>query len=212
VSMYELGETKAPADTALRAYFQAQGLSGDPLDAAVSGFSREVLGHAQRALQSASVLDRLGSTFPAADLRFISLSSRQQWSEMAAKHAAALEVELRALHEQLGRLSPSTPQTPSVSDADAVIDNPAQFARAANQLLLRTQSLNRSVGSVFASSQSPDAAPASIDSLVVATDSAIPLQQAVEITSFAVQLSASGKTAAINRQDSRADKQPPNQP
>jgi DNA-directed RNA polymerase specialized sigma24 family protein len=212
VSMYELGETKAPADAALRTYFQAQGLSGDALDAAVVGFSREALGHAQRALQNASALNRLGSTFPAADLRFISLSSQQQWTEMAAKHAAALEVELRALHEQLGRLSPSTPQLPGVNDADAVIENPAQFARAANQLLLRTQSLNRNVGSVFASGQSPDAPSTSIDSLVVATDSAIPLQQAAELTSFAVQLSASGKTALINRQDSRADKQPPNQP
>jgi DNA-directed RNA polymerase specialized sigma24 family protein len=46
ISTYDLGETKAPADAVLRGYFQAQGLSGEPLDAAVQAFSREALGHA----------------------------------------------------------------------------------------------------------------------------------------------------------------------
>jgi hypothetical protein len=56
VSRYELDEAKAPADAELRAYFQAQGLSGDPLNAAVVGFSREALRPAQYALQNASAL------------------------------------------------------------------------------------------------------------------------------------------------------------
>jgi hypothetical protein len=64
VSRYELDEAKAPADAELRAYFQAQGLSGDPLNAAVVGFSREALRPAQYALQNASALSRLGSAFP----------------------------------------------------------------------------------------------------------------------------------------------------
>jgi DNA-directed RNA polymerase specialized sigma24 family protein len=206
ISMYELGETKPPADAALRTYFQSQGLSGEPLDAAVAGFSREALRHAQRALQNASALSRLSSTFPAADLRGIGLSSKQQWTEMAAKHAAAVEAELRTLHEQLASLTPSVQQPRSANDVDASIENAQQFERAASQLLLRTQDLNRNIGRVFASSQSPDAPPIRIESLVAITDSAIPLQQAVEIAGFAAQLSAAGKTTLMNRQDSRTDK------
>jgi hypothetical protein len=212
ISTYDLGETKAPADAVLRGYFQAQGLSGEPLDAAVQAFSREALGHAQRALQNASALSRLGSAFPATELTSISFSSQQQWSEMAAKHAAALEVELRDLHDQMARLSPSHQELPSANDLDAAIGDPPAFVRAVNQLLVKTQSLNRDVGSEFASGQSPDAPPPDIDSLVTATSNAIPMQEAVEITSFAVQLNASARTAQMNRQHSREDKQPPNRP
>jgi DNA-directed RNA polymerase specialized sigma24 family protein len=212
ISAYEVGQTKAPADAAVRGYFQTKGLSGDPLDAAVLGYCREALGHAQRALQNASALSRLGSTFPAAELRSVSFSSQQQWTDMVAKHAAALEVELRALHEQLAPFSPAPDQFPNVNDVDAVIENPAQFARATNQLLLSTQSLNRNVGSIFAPSQSVDAQAADIASLVAATGNAIPLQKAVEVTGFAVQLNAAARTAQMNRQHSRDDKQPPNRP
>jgi DNA-directed RNA polymerase specialized sigma24 family protein len=212
ISTYDLGETKAPADAVLRGYFQAQGLSGEPLDAAVQAFCREALGHAQRALQNASALSRLGSAFPATELTSISSSSQQQWSEMTAKHAAALEVELRDLHDQMARLSPSHQELPSVNDLDAAIGDPPAFARAANQLLVKTQSLNRNVGSEFASGQSPDAPPTDIDSLVAATSNAIPLQEAVEITSFAVQLNAATRTAQMNRQHSRPEMQPPNRP
>lgn len=212
VSMYDVGQTRPPADAALRAYFQAQGLSQESLNAAVSGFSREALGHAQRALQNAAALKRLSDTFSASELRSVSLTAQQQWTEMVSKHAAAVEIELRALHEQLGRLLPVPERFPSTSDADSVIETPAQFARAADQLLTKTKSLDQSVGSVFASSQSPDAQPANIQSLITATSNTIPLQKAVEMTSFAVQLNASGRTAAINRQHSRPEAQIPNRP
>ena len=212
VSMYDLGQTKPPADAALRAYFQAQGLSQEPLDAAVSGFSREALGHSQRALQNASALRRLSVTFSTAELRSVSLTSQQQWTEMVAKHAAALEVELRALHDQLARLSPSPEQLPRGMDDDSVIETPAELAFAADQILAQTKRLDQSVSGVFTSSQSPDAPVADIQSLINATINEIPLQNAVEITSLAVQLNASGRTVGINRLHSRPDKQTPAQP
>jgi DNA-directed RNA polymerase specialized sigma24 family protein len=212
VSMYDVGQTKAPADALLRKYFQGQGLSQESQDAAVSGLSREALNHAQRALQNAAALKRLSSTFSASELRAVSLTSQQQWTEMVAKHAAALEVELRALREQLSRFSPSPEQFPAATAADGLIANPAQFAQAVDELLSRTKNLDQQVSAVFASSQSPDAPATDIQSLIKATSDAIPLQNAVEITSFAVQLNASGRTAAINRLHSRPDKQPPAQP
>jgi hypothetical protein len=212
IARYDVQQTKIPADAALRTYLKAHGIAGKAQDDAVVAFSREALRHAQRALQSASALNRLGNTFPPDDLRSIGFSSQQQWAEMVAKHSATLETELRALHEQLSRLTPSSEQLPNVSNAGDAIEDPTQFARAANQLLLRTKSLNRSVGSAFASSPSSDATPASIDSLIAATRDAIPLREAVDITSFAVELNASARTAMINRQHSQIDKQSPNKP
>ncbi|MBT9333023.1 RNA polymerase sigma factor [Paracidobacterium acidisoli] len=212
ISTYDVGQTKAPADAALRGFFQAQGMSGTALDAAVVGFSRDALGHSQRALQHASALNRLGSTFPIFELGYVSLPSQQQWTELVAKHTMALEVELRALHDQLAPLTPLRDQQPSIGQTNPAIENPAQFARQANQLLGKTQDLNRTVGSIFASGQEPEEQPPGLDSLVAATSKAIPLQEAVELTSFAVQLNASGRTASISRQQSRPDKQTPNQP
>ncbi|MEI9979872.1 MAG: hypothetical protein WDN23_12915 [Edaphobacter sp.] len=163
INTYDVGQTKAPADAALRGFFQAQGMSGTALDAAVVGFSRDALGHSQRALQHASALNRLGSTFPMFALRSVSLPSQQQWTELVAKHATALEVELRALHDQLAPLTPFRDQLPSTDQTGSTIENPAQFARQANQLLGKTQNLNRTVGSIFASSQSPEEQPPALN-------------------------------------------------
>ncbi len=212
INTYDVDQTKAPADAALRGFFQAQGMSGAALDAAVVGFSRDALGHSQRALQHASALNRLGSTFSVLALREVSLPAQQQWTELMAKHATALEVELRALHDQLAPLTPFHDQSPSTDQTGSAIENAAQFAREANQLLRKAQSLNQTVGSIFASSQQLEEQPPGIDSLVAATNKAIPLQEAVELTSFAVQLNASGRTASISRQQSRPDKQTPNRP
>ncbi len=166
INTYDVGQTKASADAALRGFFQAQGMSGTALDAAVVGFSRDALAHSQRALQHASALNRLGSTFPVLALRDVSLPSQQQWTELVAKHATALEVELRALHDQLASLTLLRDQSPSIGQTGSAIENPAQFAREANQLLSKTQSLNQTVGSVFASSQQPEEQPPGLDSLV----------------------------------------------
>jgi DNA-directed RNA polymerase specialized sigma24 family protein len=212
VSMYDVGQTKPSADAALRTYFQAQGLSGAALNDAVSGFSREALDHALHALQNASALKRLSDTFTPAELGAASLASQQQWTEMVARHATALEVELRSLDNQLAILPQSSRQIPNATRRDLVIETPAQFARSANELFARTKILDQSVSGIFASSQAPVTQTADIRSLIDAAREAIPLQDAVEMTSFAVQLNASGKTTAMNRQHSQPEKQTPDRP
>jgi hypothetical protein len=134
---------------------------------------------------------------------------------MTAKHAVALEAELRALQEQLTRLSSPTEllQENNRGDrADTSIQSPAQFATAADQLLVKTKALDESILRTFASSPAPDVQPADIPSLLAATRHPIPIESAVEMTSFTVQLSNSGRTAAINWQHSRPDTQPPQRP
>jgi DNA-directed RNA polymerase specialized sigma24 family protein len=210
ISVYDVGQTRAPADVALQAYFAKQGLTGKPLDAAVSGFSREALWHAQRVLQNASALKRLSNTFSAAELDAVDIASQQQWTELVATHASALEVELRALHDHLSRLTANTGQSASAGSADAAIETSAQFARAADQLFVSAKNLDQQVSNAFASGQSTESQPADIPSLIAATAS--PLQKAVEMTSFAVQLNSAGKTAASHRQHSRPETQTRNQP
>ncbi|MEI9979909.1 MAG: hypothetical protein WDN23_13110 [Edaphobacter sp.] len=196
----------------IRAYFEKQGLSDAALNNASADFCRETLGHAQRALQNASALKRLAGTLPTSATSSLTPTSQQEWTEMATKHAAALEAELRALQEQLMRLSSSAESREDNNRGhrvDAGIHSPAQFAAATDQLLVKTKDLDESVIRTFASSPTTDAQPPDIPSFLATTRHAIPIESAAEMTSFAVQLSSSGRTAAINRQHSRPNAQPP---
>jgi DNA-directed RNA polymerase specialized sigma24 family protein len=211
VSTYYLGQTSPLADGLLREYFEKQGLSGDSLDAAVAGFSHEVLGRAQRALQNTFALKRLSQISSQSDLRYISLSSQQQWTEMVVKHASALEVELRALREQLSRLSASSEPSSNTGATDVSIESPAQFARAVDQLLARVRSLDQRVGRVFASSQTQEEVQADVQLAIAATNRAIPLQQSVEMTSFVTKLKSSARTIT-DQQLGRLEEQTPDRP
>lgn len=211
VSMYDVEQTKAPADDLLRAYFQTQGLSGNALDDAVGGFSNAALSHAQHALQNASALKCLSDSFAPSELKFVSHASQQQWIEMAAKHAAALEAELRSLNEQLASLSPSSQQIQVPTDTDLRIESPAQFSRATNDLFVKTKDLDQGISNIFASTQPQSMRTTDIRSLIAALRNAIPIQTSVEITSFAAQLNASGRAAAAtNRHHDRLETQTSN--
>jgi DNA-directed RNA polymerase specialized sigma24 family protein len=190
LSVYDLSQTKPVADEVLRRYFQAKGLSGEKLDSAVVQFSHDALEHGQKALQHAYALDRLGSAFPSAELRSISVLSQQQWMEMVAQHATALEFQLTVLHEQLAPISPADIQPPPAGDAATQINTPPQFARAVDQISRQTQELNRKIGSAFASSPSGQA-QSDMNSLVNATQNPIPLHEAEQISRFARRLNAS---------------------
>lgn len=200
INIYNVDKTKAPADAALRRFFQSQGMSGAELDTAVLEYSRGVLKHAQSALQRASALDRLGSAFKGSELGSASIASQRQWTDMVKNHATALDAELCALHEQLSQLSPSHNQPTVVMPSGIMVENPAQFRQEANQLLVKIQNLNRAIGNIFASSLSSQVEPADINSQIAKINLIIPLQEAADMTGFAVKLNASGETASSNRQ------------
>jgi DNA-directed RNA polymerase specialized sigma24 family protein len=206
MSVYDVGDTQSPANMALRAYFKGQGLSATEQTAAAIKFSSDSLGHSQRALQHASALNRLASAFSSRELSFLSLSAKQQWTEMVARHATALESELHDLRDQMVSLSPSSTQD-SIERGESRIDNPAQFKQAVTQTLVRTQQLNRLVGTQFTSNQSAAAEPISLQSVVIAVDDAVPLREATTITSFSVNLSESAKAALAGDQTERFNQQ-----
>jgi DNA-directed RNA polymerase specialized sigma24 family protein len=198
-NVYEMRETRAPVDAALRRHFQAEGLSGEAVDVAVAAFSREVLEHAQRALEQASALERLGSNFSEAELTSVSLLSQQQWVEMVGKYAATLQVELRALQGQLAQLAPANEPQPRAGIAlNITVDSPAQFMGVAAQLLRDTQATNQQISNTFAihGAENTKSDP---DSLLASVRSAIPVKEAAEVASFAVKLNASARAAQMNQ-------------
>jgi hypothetical protein len=95
--------------------------------------------------------------------------------------------------------------TPPNVDAGSVpIANPLQFSNASSRLLQQVQELNRRVSNVFAPGTSSEDHISQDDS-VDAVLKVIPMQQAREINSFAVELSSS-RTAPAGEQ------QPPDGP
>jgi DNA-directed RNA polymerase specialized sigma24 family protein len=197
--VYEINQAKSAADTTLRKYFLAKGLSGERLDSAVVDFSQGALEHAQLALQHAYALDRLGGALSVTELRSVSLTSQQQWTEMLRRHASDLEQQLEAIRSQLAELSPAA-SLPKETGRAEPLENPLQFSQAAGQLLQQIQELNRRISNLFASGTSGEGQPMQ-DDFVAATIKAIPLQRAREIKSFAMELSSSA-TPPVQKPDS----------
>jgi len=206
--VYEIDQSKSEADALLRKHFQGKGLSGEQLDSAVVTFSRNALEHGQRALQHAYALDRLGRALSASELQSVSLASQQQWTEMVHQHASDLEQQLMAIHGQLGELSTNSIALPNTDTGAIPIANPPQFSQAANRLLQQVQELNRRVSNVFAPGTSGEGQTSQDDS-IDAILRVIPMQQAREINSFAMELSSSRMPPAVEHPTHGDEQQPP---
>jgi DNA-directed RNA polymerase specialized sigma24 family protein len=209
--VYEIDQSKSGADAQLRKHFQARGRSGEQLDSAVVTFSHNALEHGQLALQHAYALDRLGRALSTSELQSVSLASQQQWTEMAHQHASDLEQQLVALHGQLGELSTSAAALPNPDAGSVPIANPLQFSQATGRLLQQVQELNRRVSNDFAPGTSGEDQSSQNDS-VDAILKLIPVQQAKEINSFAVELSSSRTSPAVEQPNHRDERQPPDGP
>ena len=210
--VYEIDQSKSAADALLHKHFQAKGLSGEQLDAAVVTFSHEALEHGQHALQHAYALDRLGQALSASELQSVSLTSQQHWTEMVHQHASDLEQQLMALHVQLGELSPSAPVVATPDAGPASIGNPLQFSQAASRLSQQVQELNRRVSDVFASGTAGEGQTSRDDSAgddsLAAIIKVIPVQQAREIKSFAMQLSSSQTPPVVAQPNQHSPDEP----
>jgi len=203
-SVYDVGQTKPVVDAILRKYLQAKGVPADQLDSAAGQYSHEALQRAQRALQHAYALNRLGSALSATELKSIGPSFQQEWTEMVHRHATDLEDQLRALHGQLAEIVRPSVESPNATESLVRIENPDQFTRATDQLLHQTQDLNSDVGRLFTSNASIEKQPAQ-NSRLMTTMNAIPLRQAEEIIRFAVKLTTSGRSTLQNREHLQND-------
>jgi DNA-directed RNA polymerase specialized sigma24 family protein len=197
VDAYEVTQPGFAGDVRIRSYFQARGLSGQPLVAAVAQFSKDALQHAQLALQHAYAVDRLGSSLSAEEMHAISSNTQKEWAEMVNRHATELAAELRTLHDQLAEISsmaagPSAPKTEEMS-----IDDPTQFAKRSGLLLRQVRELNGQVGEFFTSSGRA-ASQENLNASLKTIMDTIPLRQAEEVAEFAARLggAAGGKKIA----------------
>jgi DNA-directed RNA polymerase specialized sigma24 family protein len=194
VEAYEVTQPGFAANSRIRRYVQTRGVSEEGLDAAVAEFSKDALQHAQRALQHAYALDRLGSPLSAGELRSVSLSSQQEWTAMVANHAKELEKELRSLRTEVLEIS-SVGDEPVIGNSDKLtVDDPEHFAKAAALLLRQVRDLNQQAGAFFASSGKP-VRPENLDASLKSIADTIPLKQAEEVAGFAARLSSSKDTA-----------------
>ena len=194
VEAYEVTQPGFAANSRIRGYVQAKGVSGERLDAAVVEFSRDALQHAQRALQHAYALDRLGTSLSAGELRSVNPSSQQEWTEMVNNHAKELEKELRSLRTQVQEISSAGDDLVTGNPEKLGMDDPEHFAKAAGLLLRQVRDLNQKTGAFFASS-GKIVLQENLDASLKAIMDAIPLKQAEEVTSFATQLGGKKSTA-----------------
>ncbi|WP_433972826.1 sigma-70 family RNA polymerase sigma factor [Tunturiibacter lichenicola] len=193
-SVYDIGLSKPIIEATLRKHFETKGISGNALNASVGQYSRDALQHAQRALQNAYALHRLGSALSATEFSSIGLTSQEQWTEMVHKHAADLEGQLRALHGQLVEIVPFSERSSNPTEHLVEIESSSQFNNAAMELLHQTQDLNSDIGQLFTAN--PTAAGQSDpDSLLSTIMKAIPLWQAEQVTRFASKLKNSERSA-----------------
>jgi hypothetical protein len=203
IRVYEIDQSRSAADALLRKHYQLKGMSGEQLRAAVVTFSHNALEHGQRALQHAYALDRLGRALSTSELQSVSLTSQQQWTEMVHQHASDLEQQLTAIHDQLGELSGTAAALPNADAGSIPIANPLQFSQAANRLLQQVQELNRRVSNVFAPGTSGEDQTSQDDSVWDESFDAIlkviPMQQARQINSFAMELSSSRTAPALEQ-------------
>lgn len=191
-NVYDFAQSNAPMEPLLNSYFARKGWSGDRVNAAVTNFSREALEHAQRALQHAYALERLGESFTPGELQFSGTESQRQWAEMASHHAAALKNELGSLHDQLVPLvSRSEPSQPLVTTSIS-ISSPAEFSLAASRLLRQVQTMYGRIGGAFASGNGPKEADAT--SVLLDAEQSIPLNSASQVNAFAARLTESEKS------------------
>lgn len=193
INLYDLSQSRFPAEPLVRRHFEATGVSGAALDATVTRFSREALEHGQRAVQHAYALDRLGSSVTAAELRAASTSAQHQWASMVAEHAAALESELTALSDQLAPLTPNS--APLSNTSSVTIDDPAQFSQAAESLSHQIQELNRRIGDAFASTPGAQAS-ANTSTVLLSIQNSLSLREAAEMTRLAKKLNGASMTDA----------------
>jgi hypothetical protein len=199
IEAYEVTQPGFAADERIRRYFSAEGLSGDRLDAAVAQFSRDALQHAQRALQHAYALDRLGGSVSAEELGTMRLPAQQEWTGMVDSHATGLDAELRSLHAQLAAIW-STGDEPATMNREAMsIDDPVQFARVAAVLLRQVRDLNRHTGEFFASS-GKTMGNTNLNASIQTIMDTIPLEQAEDVVAFATRLSRLERSQQISAQ------------
>lgn len=200
--VYEAGGATPLADALVRTHFTEQGLSGKPLNAAVSTFSSGVLALSQHALQNAYALDRLGKAISISGANTLDNHSLEQWTEMVSKHASMLQTELRSLHAQLNDILPSQQRASERKEPSMAIDDTGEFAGASGRLLRQVQHVNLRIDQTFAS-QAVAGGNQSGASMVTSITGSLPIREASEISTLAKHLSradaaiSSGKAGSI---------------
>jgi hypothetical protein len=182
---------EAPAASLVRAACARRGLTGEAQLNAETEFSAAALAHGQSALQHAYALDRLGRILASSDASSLTPDARLQWTQMVKDHSSKASTELQALRSQLNSLGIATP-TMSSSVSDPITDL-AGFARAAGDLRVEAEAVNRQVIDLFAGRAANIAADQVQDAMAYLLGE-LPIEEAGGLDSAAARLATSGQT------------------
>ena len=186
------GGGEAPAAPFVRATCAKRGLAGEAQLNAETEFSAAALAHAQSALQHAYALDRLGRILSTPDASSLTPDARLQWTQMVKDHSSKARVELQALRAQLNSLGIATPTMSSSLD-DPVTDL-AGFVRAAGELRVGAEAVNRQVIDLFAG-RAVNIAPVQVQDAIANLLGELPIEEAGQLDSAAARLAKSGQSA-----------------
>jgi hypothetical protein len=201
IEAYEVSQTRFVADTPVRQHFESKGLAGATLDRAVEQFSLDALTHAQKSLQHAYALDRLGNAATSDELHTVNEQAQREWTEMVQDHARGVQDELRVLQKQLADVWPHVwdEQKPHADSTE--IENPAQYGKAARRLLDQVSGLNQRMGELFTADGRPSG-QADLETLLKAAMNTEALNDSSRMSEFANRLSemADDKRAATTNE------------
>ncbi len=183
---------EAPVAPLVRAACAKRGLTGEAQLNAEIEFAAAALAHAQSALQHAYALDRLGRILATSDASSLTPEARLQWTQMVKDHSSKARAELQALRAQLNSLGIATPTMSSSLD-DPVTDL-AGFVRAAGELRVAAEAVNRRVIDLFAG-RAVNIAPDQVQDAIANLLGELPIEEAGQLDSAAVHLAKSGQTA-----------------
>jgi hypothetical protein len=94
-------QRSTPAEGDLRAYLSSKGFTGQQLDQEVRNFADRVLAHSRQARRHALALKQIVERFSADDVRMMDAAAREQWSQLIAQHARAIQQETESLKREL---------------------------------------------------------------------------------------------------------------
>jgi RNA polymerase sigma factor (sigma-70 family) len=135
------------ADSELRRYFSAKGLSPEQVDQEVTRFANRAVNQSLQVMVHAGAIRRVAERFSAEQLKALTLEARAQWLTIVRSHAQSVRQETVGLRQQLQPVFPSAVESSREEQID--ISNDADLLRAIERLFEICAANDRIVSSAF---------------------------------------------------------------
>lgn len=135
------------ADSDLRRYFFAKGLSPEQVDQEVTRFANRAVNQSFQVMVHAGALKRLGERFSVEQLHALTPEARAKWLAIVRAHAQSVRQETLALRQEVQPVFPSAAS--SLGEEQMEISNDADLLRAIERLFEICAANDRMVSSAL---------------------------------------------------------------